>query len=291
MVPQQPHPFRRSGPLRVLQALEGEGLGLRGAQQDVEGEGCEHLPRHLAGDALVRLQGQVAVVVGKAAAAAGHRLLQVGGAELFPGVLLQEGRHLPQLAGHIVHRGPVGAVGHVEHEVGHVKILGQPPEGEQVGVAGQGGGQDEPGPGHQAPLRRPDEDLMVGAEGLGQALALGMAEEGPLRLGARQKAAEALAGVGGQPQRLEGLAGQKQADHGGPLRVGQRGDHGVHGLNGSHLGGSGGLPAGSQLELQVFGPVAGDQPFPGPVRVLVTQGLDPGPEGGDDVFHGKPRLG
>ena len=213
----------------------------------MEGEGGEHLPRHLAGDALVRLQGHIAVVVGKAPVAAGHRLLQRGLAQLLAGLFLQKGHHVPQLAGHIVHGALVGAVGHVHHEVGHVKVLRQPPEGEHIGVAGQGGGQNEPGLGHQALLRRPDEDLMIGAEGLGQALALGVAEEGPLRLGAGQEAAEALAGVGGQPQHLEGLTGQKQADHGRLVRVGQGRDHGVHGLDRHHLGGLGGQLAGGQL--------------------------------------------
>ena len=123
---------------------------------------------------LVRPQGHVAVELFHAPLAPGHGGAQAVFVQAAARLLLHETDHLPELVRHIIHRRFVGLIGHIHHELRHLEVLRQPAEGEQVGVAGQGGVQDEPGLRHEPLLRRADEDPVVGTEGVGQALALGV---------------------------------------------------------------------------------------------------------------------
>ena len=140
----------------------------------MEGEGGEHLAGDLPLQQLVRPQGHIAVKLLHAPLAPGHGSPKGTLVHLPARLLLHKSDHLPELVGYIVHRRLDGLVGHVHHELGHLEVLRQPAEGEQVGVAGQGGVQDEPGLRHEPLLRRADEDPVVGTEGVGQALALGV---------------------------------------------------------------------------------------------------------------------
>ena len=271
--------------------LDHGGLALRGAQEEVEGDGAQQLRGQVAAHLLPPAAGQGDVVVVQGPLAPGH-----GGHEAVlvhgdPGLPGDEGPHVPELPRHIVHRPVRLLVGHVDVEVGHVEELRQVPEGQSVGVAGQGGVEDEPGLGHEARPGGPDEDLVVGAQGGGNPLLLGGAEEALLGHGAGQVAGKGLAGVGLEPLGQEQFTGGEEADHDVLLRVGQAVGHGPVDLLEDHLVRPGDpLPAIGQAVFHPVGPPARqDQGF-GLFRVGGGKLGDLPAEGFDEVHRWVPLF-
>ena len=208
------------------------------------------------------------MVQGHGPLTAGHgagQLAVVQGEACLPG---EEFSHLPQLPGHVVHRLGGGLEGDVHVEVGHVIELGQVTEGQGVGVTGQGGGENEPGLGHQTHLGGPDEDLVIGAQAVGNPRVLRLVEEGLLGHGPGQVAGEPLAGVGVQALEVEHLTGGEEAHHHVGLGLGQAGDHGaVHQLEEHPVGL--GAPFGGQLVFHPVGPETGGEQLPGPLGLFL----------------------
>ena len=140
---------------------------------------------------------------------------------------LDKGRHGPELFGHLGDTLLRGGVGHVHREAWDVPELRQPAEGELVGVAGQGGVEDEPGPGHDAGLGQAKQDFVVGAVALRHAPLLRRLHEHPLRRRGHQIAGQPLGQHRGDVQGVEHLAGEEDVDAGRPAGAAQGGGHGA----------------------------------------------------------------
>ena len=275
---------------RLFQAFDRELLRLLGAQQVVQGKGGEHLVRHGAQHALFRFRGHKAAEIVHAPLAAGHGGAQALFVDAPAGLLFNKIFHAAELVRDIPDRPLVLAVGHVDDVLLHAEELRQAAEGQKIRIACQSGVDDEAGPGHQALFRRADEHFMIGAESLRQALVFRVLQKGALGMGAGEITAEALAGIGVQPQHLQHFAGREQADHGGLVRVGQGRDHGVHGLHRGELVGFACVLARRDLQLQALGAVARQKQLPGRLRVRFTLILNDLTKAVDDSSHRKNSL-
>ena len=128
----------------------------------MEGGGAEQLAGQVAQNLLARPLLQALLEQAHGPLAAGHglsKLIFVDGLSRLPG---DEFSHLPQLVGHILHGLGGRLEGNINGEMRHAVKFRQIAERQLVGVAGQGGGENEAGLGHQPHLGRPDEDFMIG---------------------------------------------------------------------------------------------------------------------------------
>ena len=73
----------------------------------------------------------------------GDCLLQGRFVQLLVGRILQKGGELSQAVGNFGHSVLVVVIGHIQIKVGDAVMLRQPPEGQVVGIAGNGGAGSE----------------------------------------------------------------------------------------------------------------------------------------------------
>ena len=197
----------------------------------------------------------------------GDCLLQGRFVQLLVGRILQKGGKLSQAVGNFGHSVLVVVIGHIQIKVGDAVMLRQPPEGQVVGIAGNGGAGSEQRLARRAGKPHAQQSFVVAAQRGADACALGIMDKAALGCGTVQVTG---GGFGKHRQQVEGVqqfTGHKDIDQRRPLRVGQGRNHGVHGDLCRILPRGGELFFRGKQQLHILGAVAQQQQLAGKLRL------------------------
>ncbi|MPN26741.1 hypothetical protein SDC9_174166 [bioreactor metagenome] len=107
-------------------------------------------------------------------------------------------------------------------------MLRDAPEGTDVGVAYGGGGDHQARAGQNARFGRADHSLVVGTEGIGNALLFGGFQKAFLGVSARQVGRKSFRAQGMRSHGVQRFAGSEYIDQRAVLGVFQRAQYGFH---------------------------------------------------------------